>query len=180
MGGWKGGSMPFFFFSDQTREKKVPIFLLLLHCLFSFSGVRKRRKHAEVVVALALGCGGGHEAEEDGPRLRRRPAEKLPDAACRRRRIPPPPPHLRVPLFFPLAGTGAGGVSMPPLLLLKTEHGRLERPGRPSRGWRRRRRRRTRASRARVRYSYRGPSSTKGGRSWSSRAGSRSAPTSLW
>lgn len=35
------------------------------------------------------------------------------------------------PFFFPLAGAGAGGVSLPRLLLLKTEHGRLERPGRP-------------------------------------------------
>lgn len=35
------------------------------------------------------------------------------------------------PFFFPLVGTGAGWVSLPRLLLLKTEHGRLERPGRP-------------------------------------------------
>lgn len=32
------------------------------------------------------------------------------------------------PLFFPLAGSGAGGVSMPRILLLKTEHSGPERP----------------------------------------------------
>lgn len=34
------------------------------------------------------------------------------------------------PFFFPLAGAGAGGASLPRQLLLKTENGRLEKPRR--------------------------------------------------